>query len=62
MNSRLVIRALKADGWYEIRQVGSYKQYRHITKTGTVTVVHPTRDLPLKTLSSIERQSGPKLR
>ncbi|TIL35772.1 MAG: hypothetical protein E5Y79_15655 [Mesorhizobium sp.] len=27
-----------------------------------MTVPHPTRDIPLGTLRSIERQSGPKLR
>jgi predicted RNA binding protein YcfA (HicA-like mRNA interferase family) len=62
MNSRLVIRALLNDGWFEVRQVGSHKQFKHLTKPGIVTVVHPARDIPIKTLRSIEKQSGLKLR
>lgn len=62
MDSRAVIRALEADGWSEVAQKGSHKQFRHPTKTGRVTVVHPKRDIPLGTLRSIERQSGLRLR
>jgi predicted RNA binding protein YcfA (HicA-like mRNA interferase family) len=62
MNSRAVIAALLADGWFEINQVGSHKQFRHPTKPGRVTVVHPTRDIPIGTLRSMEKQSGLKLR
>ena len=62
MNSRLIIKALEADGWREVAQKGSHKQFRHPTKPGRVTIVHPTRDIPVGTLRSIERQSGLKLR
>jgi predicted RNA binding protein YcfA (HicA-like mRNA interferase family) len=62
MHSREVIKLLKADGWYEVNQVGSHKQFKHPTKLGRVTVVHPDRDIPKGTLRSIERQSGLKLR
>ena len=62
MDSRDVISGLKADGWFEVNQVGSHKQFKHPTKPGRVTVVHPARDIPVGTLRSIERQSGLKLR
>lgn len=62
MNSRDIIKALKADGWFEVNQVGSHKQFKHPTKPGRVTVAHPTKDMPLKTLKSIETQSGLRLR
>ena len=62
MNSREVIKALEADGWFEVAQKGSHKQFRHPTKPGRVTVVHPKRDYPLGTLHSIETQAGLKLR
>lgn len=62
MDSKTVIKALKADGWFEANQVGSHKQFKHPTKPGRVTVAHPTKDLPLGTLKSIETQSGLKLR
>lgn len=29
MNSRVIIRRLKDDGWYEVAQVGSHKQFKH---------------------------------
>jgi predicted RNA binding protein YcfA (HicA-like mRNA interferase family) len=58
MNSREVIRRLKDDGWIEVAQAGSHKQFKHPIKTGRVTVVSPQRDIPTGTLRSIEKQSG----
>lgn len=58
MNSREVISALQAAGWYEVRQKGSHKQFRHDVKIGLVTVPHPKKDLPIGTLRSIARQAG----
>ena len=53
---------LKADGWFEVNQVGSHKQFKHPVKTGRVTVVHPNREVPIGTLRNIEKQAGIKLR
>jgi len=61
MESRRIISALTADGWFEVNQVGSHKQFKHPTKPGRVTVAHPVKDLKIGTLKSIERQSGVKL-
>ncbi len=58
ISSREVIKALKEDGWYEVNVVGSHHQFKHPTKKGRVTVKHPDKDIPIKTLKSIERQSG----
>jgi len=58
MSSREVIRRLLNDGWAEVAQVGSHKQFKHPTKPGRVTVPHPKRDIPLGTLKSIEKQAG----
>jgi predicted RNA binding protein YcfA (HicA-like mRNA interferase family) len=62
MHSRDVIKQLQKDGWYEVNQVGSHKQFKHATKKGRVTVPHPNRDIPIDTLKSIEKQAGIKLR
>jgi predicted RNA binding protein YcfA (HicA-like mRNA interferase family) len=62
MKSRDVVSALQSDGWVEVNQVGSHKQFKHPTKPGRVTIVHPKRDIPVGTLRSIEKQSGLKLR
>jgi predicted RNA binding protein YcfA (HicA-like mRNA interferase family) len=62
VSSREVIKAIEADGWYEVGQDGSHKQFRHPTKKGRTTVPHPKKELAIGTLKSIERQSGVKLR
>lgn len=62
MRSREVIKKIEEDGWREVRQSGSHKQFRHPTKPGTVTVGHPDSHLAVGTLKSIEKQSGVKLR
>jgi predicted RNA binding protein YcfA (HicA-like mRNA interferase family) len=62
MSSREVIKALKADGWFEVGHEGSHKQFKHNTKQGRVTVPVPKRDIPPGTLKSIEKQAGIKLK
>lgn len=57
-SSREVIRILKFYGWHEVNTVGSHHQFKHPYKKGRVTIKHPDRDIPLKTLKSIERQAG----
>lgn len=57
-SSREVIQLLKADGWFPVSSVGSHHQFKHPTKPGRVTVKHPDKDIPRKTLDSFERQSG----
>jgi predicted RNA binding protein YcfA (HicA-like mRNA interferase family) len=59
-SSREVISMLIADGWFEVNQVGSHKQFKHPTKKGKVTVRHPDKDISVRDLKSIERQSGLK--
>ena len=53
-SSREVIGILKKDGWYEVACVGDHHQF----KQGRVTVTHPNKDIPIKTLRSISKQSG----
>ncbi len=62
MKSADIIKALEADGWREVSQKGSHKQFKHPTKTGRVTIPHPVKDMPIGTLKSIEKQSGVQLR
>ena len=51
---------LKADGWVEVNCVGDHHQFKHPTKPGRVTLTHPRKDIPRKTLKSISDQSGLK--
>jgi predicted RNA binding protein YcfA (HicA-like mRNA interferase family) len=62
LSSRQVLKRLSDDGWKPDRTSGSHVQLIHATKPGTVTVPHPRKDFPLKTLKSIEKLSGVKLR
>lgn len=60
LSSKDVINKITADGWYEVRCNGSHHQFKHKTKKGTVTVKHPDKCIPKKTLSCIEKQAGIK--
>ena len=62
MDSRDIIRRLKQDGWFEVAQAGSHKQFKHPTKPGRVMVPAPRKDVPPGTLRSIEKQAGIRLR
>lgn len=61
-SSREIIKLLKEDGWYEVGCVGDHHQFKHPTKKGRVTVTHPVKDLPTKTVQSIGKQSGLKFK
>ncbi len=58
MNSREIIKTLEKDGWIKHTQKGSHCQYKHPIKKGKVTVPHPKKDLPKKTVASIFKQAG----
>jgi predicted RNA binding protein YcfA (HicA-like mRNA interferase family) len=56
-NSRKLIKLLKKDNWYLDRVKGSHHHFIHDIKPGIVTVPHPKRELPVKTVQSIYRQA-----
>ena len=54
-----VLRALRRDGWQQIRQSGSHVTLKHPQKPGHVTVPkHASVTLKPKTLESILEQAG----
>ena len=57
-SSRDVLKLLLEDGWIEINCVGDHHQFKHPTKPGKVTFRHPVKDLGIRDLKSIEKQSG----
>lgn len=59
-SSREIIKILNNDGWYEVNCEGSHHQFKHLVKKGRVTVKHPSKDIPIRTLKSIEKQAGVK--
>lgn len=62
MDSRVIIKILKDNGWVIRRTRGSHHHFTHPERKGVVTVPHPKRDLPRGTVSSIEKQSGLTMR
>ncbi|MDJ0527334.1 MAG: type II toxin-antitoxin system HicA family toxin [Microcystis sp. M53603_WE2] len=62
MESREIIKKPKDEGWYQVGTTGSHHHFKHPHKKGKVTVPHPKKDIPLKTLISIEKQASIKLR
>ena len=58
MKVRDVIRLLRDDGWFQVSQKGSHRQFTHPAKPGKVTVPGKMADdLPTGTLKSILRQA-----
>jgi predicted RNA binding protein YcfA (HicA-like mRNA interferase family) len=57
-SSREIISLLAEAGWRLHKVVGSHHQFVHAERTGKVTVPHPCKDLPLKTVRSIFRQAA----
>ena len=59
MRFREVDKMLRADGWYEVKKVGSHHQYKHPTKPGKVTVPeHGGKDINFTVAKSILKQAG----
>ena len=58
MKVREIIKILEQDGWYLKRTRGSHRQYKHPSKSGTVTVSGKLSvDIPIGTLKSIYKQA-----
>ncbi len=61
MTSKELVKQLKMDGWYKVKQVGSHLQMKHPVKKGKVTVpVHSGKDIAKGTLSQILKTAGLK--
>jgi predicted RNA binding protein YcfA (HicA-like mRNA interferase family) len=62
MKVKELLKMLEADGWNLSRTKGSHRQYKHASKSGTVTVAGKlSADVPKGTLSAILKQSGIKI-
>ncbi|KIR03206.1 hypothetical protein P261_02021 [Lachnospiraceae bacterium TWA4] len=58
MRAREVEKRLLQDGWYEVKQVGSHRHFKHPTKKGKVTIPIHTGDIDKRTEKSILKQAG----
>ncbi len=64
MKIRDVINIISNDGWFEVRQKGSHKQYKHSVKKGLVTIAchKMSDDIAPGTLDSILKQAQIKIK
>ena len=61
MKVKELVTILKEAGWYQVRQRGSHRQFRHPVKSGIVTVSgKPSVDMPPGTLNNALKQAGLK--
>ena len=59
MKVREIIKIIEDDGWIEVRQTGSHRQFKNPLKSGGVTVAgHLSRDLPIGLSRAIIKQAG----
>jgi predicted RNA binding protein YcfA (HicA-like mRNA interferase family) len=58
MKVKDAIKKLEQDGWYLKRTKGSHRQFKHPTKSGTVTISGKfSKEIPIGTLKSIWKQA-----
>jgi predicted RNA binding protein YcfA (HicA-like mRNA interferase family) len=56
-----MIKLIEWDGWHQVRQRGSHRQFNHPIKPGKVTIPgHPNDDIGHELKASILRQAGLK--
>jgi predicted RNA binding protein YcfA (HicA-like mRNA interferase family) len=55
-----LIKLLNDDGWFFYKASGSHHHFKHPAKKGKVTIPHPRKDIPRKTVENIIRQAGIK--
>lgn len=60
MTAKEAEKIIKKDGWYLVSIEGSHHQYKHLEKSGKVTIPFhkKPKDLPTRTLKSIFKQAG----
>lgn len=58
MKVRDVLKMIENDGWYQVTQKGSHRQFKHPVKPGRVTVAgHPSQEMDRGTLNNILKQA-----
>ena len=61
MKVRDVLKLIRDDGWHQVAQKGSHRQFKHPVKSGRVTVAgHPSQEMAKGTVGNILKQAGLK--
>ena len=58
MKVKELVALIESDGWFQVSQTGSHRQFHHPSKLGTVTIAgKPSVDVPPGTLNSVLKQA-----
>lgn len=60
MTSKELIKMIQKDGWQLKNVKDSHHHFVHPVKKGKVTVPHPKKEIPRRTVDSILKQAGLK--
>ncbi len=61
MKIRDLLKLIEEDGWQQVAQKGSHRQFKHPVKPGRVTIAgHLSQEIDRGTLNSILKQAGLK--
>jgi len=61
MKIRDILRLIQEDGWYQVAQKGSHRQFKHPLKPGKVTIAgHPSEEMAEGTFKAVLKQAGLK--
>ncbi|MGA3071351.1 MAG: type II toxin-antitoxin system HicA family toxin [Terracidiphilus sp.] len=61
MKVRDVLKLIEEDGWYQVAQKGSHRQFKQPAKVGRGTVAgHPSQEMAKGTFGNILKQAGLK--
>ncbi len=61
MKVRDVLKLIRDDGWVQVAQKGSHRQFKHPVKIGRVTVAgHSSQEMAKGTYGNILKQAGLK--
>ncbi|MBB6145495.1 putative RNA binding protein YcfA (HicA-like mRNA interferase family) [Silvibacterium bohemicum] len=56
-----MFRLIEREGWHQVAQRGSHRQFEHALKLGKVTIAgHPSADMAKGTYNNILKQAGLK--
>ncbi|MDD2573693.1 MAG: type II toxin-antitoxin system HicA family toxin [Bacillota bacterium] len=59
-SSTELIKILNDDGWYFYKASGSHHHFKQPTKKDKVTIPHPRKDIPYKTVKNVMKQADVK--
>ncbi|MEO5565004.1 MAG: type II toxin-antitoxin system HicA family toxin [Chitinophagaceae bacterium] len=61
MTARELLKKLRMDGWYDVKQKGSHLHLKHPIKKNKITVpIHGSKDIATGTLNQILKDAGLK--